>query len=49
MTEALYYESIAQAYGWPPDVTDRQPEELLQRMLRVSAIRNEVTESKMKG
>ena len=48
MEEALYYESIAQAYGWPPDVADRQPDELLQRMLVVSGVRNEVAERKMR-
>jgi hypothetical protein len=49
MAEALYYESMAEAWGWPPDVVDRQPGELLERMLRVAAIRAEVTERKMKG
>jgi hypothetical protein len=49
MAEALYYESIAQAYGWPPDVVERQPAELLNRMLTVSGIRNEVEERKARA
>lgn len=43
---ALYYESIASAWGWPPDVVDRQPAELLEHMLTVAGIRNEVAERK---
>lgn len=48
MEEALYYDSIAQTYGWTPEQTDAQPYELLQRMLAVAAIRNEISERKMR-
>lgn len=46
MAEALHYESIAVAWGFPPDVVDRQPHELIVRMLEVSHIRAEVSERK---
>lgn len=46
LEEALYYESIAVTWGWPPAVVDQQPAELLENMLRVAAIRNEVAEGK---
>lgn len=46
MQEALYYESIAAAWGFPPDVVDRQEYELMSRMLEVSEIRAEVDKRK---
>ena len=46
LEEALFYESIAAAWGWPPVVVDQQPAELLENMLRVAEIRNEVAERK---
>lgn len=49
MQEALHYESIAAAWGFPPDVVDRQPYELISRMLEVSHIRAEVEEQKAKN
>lgn len=49
MEEALFYDSVAQVYHFPPTVADQQPYELLQRMLVVATIRNEVEERKLKG
>lgn len=45
MTEALFYESVAQAWGWPPTVVDAQPYGLLTDMLKVAEIRAEVAEA----
>lgn len=47
MAEALYYESAARLWGFPPDVVERQRFGLVGRMMEVAAIRAEVEERKM--
>lgn len=44
LEEALFYDSVAQLYGWTPDVVDSVPDELLGNMLRVARIRRELEE-----
>lgn len=47
--EALYYESVARVFPWPPTVVREQPHDLLVRMLEVAAMRSEVEAAEMRA
>jgi hypothetical protein len=49
MEVALFYESAAKLWGWPPSVLDDQPYALVGRMMEVAAIRAEVEAEQVKG